>query len=92
MAYQSTFTGAQVDARLTLANTALQPASIDTLAKLNAILSDATLMDSGLVPFPATPTSTGTPGQVAFDATSGQLAYCVDTDVWRYLITAAEPF
>jgi ribosomal protein L31 len=47
-AYQSTlgWSGAQYDAALAKGNTSLQPSSIDTLAKLNALISDATLLGS----------------------------------------------
>jgi ribosomal protein L31 len=47
-AYQSTlgWSGAQYDAALAKGNTSLQPSSIDTLAKLNALINDATLLGS----------------------------------------------
>jgi len=41
-----------------------------------------------IVAFPATSTSPGEQGQIAFDATTGQIAICVSTNVWRYLVTA----
>jgi hypothetical protein len=42
--YTSSYTGPQIDASIAAAQTALQTASIDNLAKLNAIVTDATLV------------------------------------------------
>jgi hypothetical protein len=46
MAYQSTRTGSQVDSALDNADTAVQPSSINTLAGLNSLITDATLLSS----------------------------------------------
>lgn len=45
--FQHARTGVQVGESLNLADSALQPADIDALAKLNALISDATLIDTG---------------------------------------------
>ena len=63
----------------------LLPADIDTFAELDAIVADETLLK--WVTAPATATSAGTAGQIAYDA--NYFYVCVSTDVWRRTVMAS---